>query len=182
MLGIAEAGGGGVGRGAPGAGDTGAAVGAGGAGAAACGAGADGAGGAGSGADGVSVGGGGSGWRGPEMIWPGFGRFVGSGGVGRAGIGMPRGATGGTSGDPLNNGGRKGMAARGGAGAASVVSFAGASFFSDSDFGAAVSATGAETDGVVAAGITCGRGVSLASSRDFCETAPEAKCPRTISA
>jgi len=96
-------------------------------------------------AEGTRLAGVGSGWRGPDRIWPGLG----GGGDGRAGIGIPRGATGGTSGDPLNKGGRNGWAARGaGGGASSPASFPAASFFSGSDFGAATSTAGrgADTD------------------------------------
>jgi hypothetical protein len=65
------------------------------------------------------VGGAGSGWRGPVRIWPGLG----GGGAGRVGIGMPFGATGGTSGDPTDNGGRSGMEERAGGAASSAASF-----------------------------------------------------------
>jgi hypothetical protein len=61
-------------------------------------------------------------------------------------MGIPRGATGGTNGDPLINGGRKGTAARGGAEVVSGVSFAAVSFFSGSDLGTDGSALGVETE------------------------------------
>lgn len=59
----------------------------------------------------------GKGCRGPVNVCPGFT----AGGAGRVGMGIPRGATGGTKGDPLNSGGRRGAATRGalGDGAAS---------------------------------------------------------------
>jgi len=73
-------------------------------------------------ARGASPGGDGKGCRGPERICPGLG----AGGAGLAGIGMPRGAIGGVSGGPEDNGGRKG-AERVGAGACAGAGSAGVS-------------------------------------------------------
>lgn len=129
------------------------------------------------GAEGVKLGGAGSGWRGPDRIWPGLG----GGGDGRAGMGIPRGATGGTRGDPLNKGGRNGCAARGAGAGSSLASFPTTSFFSDSDFGAVTSATGRTAGAAVSVKVTVGRWEeSSAASRGF--AAPEAKCRRTIRA
>lgn len=109
----------------------------------------------------------------------------------RAGIGMPRGATGGTSGAPLNSGGRNGVAARVGAGAGSS-SFFGISAALGAGSGVSATGSGAErrTGGAggaaTAAGFSCGGGTSAASGSDssgrgFGVAPPLWKCRRTAS-
>jgi hypothetical protein len=112
------------------------------------------------GTGGRSAGGAGNGWRGPERICPG--RACG-GGEGRAGIGMPRGATGGTSGDPVESGGRSGGMigrATGGEDSSAAASFA--SFFSGCL--SCVSGTSRASGGALGAGGAAARGAGAADS------------------
>jgi hypothetical protein len=105
-------------------------------------------------ARGASELGGAIGWRGPERICPGLG----AGGAGLAGIGIPRGAMGGVSGGPDDNGGRNG-AERVGAGAWGAACSAGISRActgaSTAATGSGLAATGAEGASIGAASGVC---------------------------
>ncbi len=115
-------------------------------------------------AAGVNTEGAGSGCRGPVNVCPGLT----AGGVGRAGIGIPRGATGGTNGPPLDKGGRSGDATRGvgtGSSALSAAAFSG--ILIAAGFGAS-SATAARGGADVSTGAEEATGVTGASCSVSC--------------
>jgi hypothetical protein len=94
---------------------------------------------------------------------------------------FPRGATGGTSGDPVPNGGRNGTAARGAGATLSTLSFPLDSLFSGSDFAAGASTVGAGAGASFRCTDFTG-GASSAASRGLAVAPPFAKCCRTMRA
>jgi hypothetical protein len=107
----------------------------------------------------ASTGAEGNGCLGPERICPGLG----AGGVGRAGIGIPRGAIGGESGGPEASGGRKGADRGAGAGVSGAASrAAGRVSGVASIFAAGVRAgSAAGTGSVTVTGVLAGSGPAV---------------------
>ncbi len=105
----------------------------------------------------ASAGEAGKGCLGPERIWPGLG----AGGLGRAGIGIPRGAIGGESGGPEASGGRKGADRGAGAGVSGAASRAGGASGAVSTRATGVRASSAAgTGSETATGLPAGSGAA----------------------